>query len=224
MYVYYVWYVCYDIHLSICPFLHLSLHFCFVCMLGMYLYMCTMYRHFVYYLYVKYMYWSIHLSFYLSIRPPICLCAHVCFVCLLCMYPVYVSRNYSVYGSCVCIWCMYTMYGMYTFISICLSIHSSFHPSILPLIHPFIPICVPSVDSMLYVYYVFIYVFICMGSSYVYCIYCKYIYIYNIYIYILYRSPHSYIQAASYDLCMYTVVKHMEEGQNEVLKYISILA
>ena len=142
MYVYYVWYVCYDIHLSICPFLHLSLHFCFVCMLGMYLYMCTMY-----------------------------------------VYPVYVSRNYSVYGSCVCIWCMYIMYGMYTFISICLSIHSSFHPSILPLIHPFIPICVPSVDSMLYVYYVFIYVFICMGSSYVYCIYCKYIYIY---IYILY--------------------------------------
>lgn len=54
------------------------------------------------------------------------------------------------------------------------------------------------------------------------------VYRYTIYIVPLSVHPHvlfsNITKAASYDLCIYTVVKQMEEGQKKVLKDISIVS
>ena len=84
-------------------------------MLGMYLYMCTMYRYFVCHVYVNYIYFTIHLFVYPSICPSTCPCFHVYFVCIVCMYTVYVSRYYTVYVCCDCMQCMHAMYIYYVF-------------------------------------------------------------------------------------------------------------
>ena len=93
-------------------------------MLGMYLYMCTMYRYFVCHVYVNYIYLTIHLFVYPSICPSTCPCFHVYFVCIVCMYTVYVSRYYTVYVCCDCMQCMHAMYIYYVFFSMEMNIYT----------------------------------------------------------------------------------------------------
>ena len=136
MYVYYIWYVYFDIHLSIhssvCPSFHVCLG-SILCMNAGYISVyCTMYRYFVYHVFVKYIYWSIHQSVY----PSICLseCPSVLYV-YLCVYVVYILCMYL--GIMLCMYAVFvysvcTLYMLYTIISICPSIPPSFHPSTHP--------------------------------------------------------------------------------------------
>ena len=119
----------YDIHLSIrpsvCPSMF-ALSVYYVCILGLYLHMFTMYRYSAYHVYTKLYMVHLGVSVRLSVRPCVLMCT-------LCMYTVYVCY--------VCIPCMRTMYGTYA-ISICLTVYVSICPSLCHSVHPSIPICV----------------------------------------------------------------------------------
>ena len=114
------------IYTSICPSIRASMsicqsmHVCFVSILYI-ICACVLCIDTIYTMYMYIIYKSICLSMHTCIHPSICPCA-------LCVYTIYVycvlSRYYTEYAYGVCIWRMHTVYGMYTIISICLSIHA----------------------------------------------------------------------------------------------------
>ena len=95
----------------------------YVCMLGIYLCMCTLYRYYIYYVYVCYICPSIHPSIHLSVCPSTCLSNHPSVLLSMCtLYVYYVCILCMNLGIVLCIYVMY-VYSVCTLWVVCILLY-----------------------------------------------------------------------------------------------------